>query len=97
MNAAVICSKGSTGAVSQKGGFGECALVPVFGNGEHLNVPSFRVFGAGEHLPKPPFWNHPFANPRYVRGAKKFVKLQLWSFSELSSHKVLSHGRFFNL
>ena len=29
-------------AVSYKGGFGECALVPVFVPGEHANVPSFR-------------------------------------------------------
>ena len=28
--------------VSQKGGFGEGALVPVFGTREHPNVPSFR-------------------------------------------------------
>ena len=27
--------------VSKKGGFGECTLVPVFGTGEHPNVPSF--------------------------------------------------------
>ena len=31
-------------------GISECALVPVF--------------GTGEHPPKPPFGNHPFANPR---------------------------------
>ena len=57
------------------GGFGKCTLVPVFGTGEHPNVPSFRFFGAGEHpnvpafrflVPKSihPFGNHPFANPR---------------------------------
>ena len=35
-------SLGDKRAVSQKGGFGECALVPVFVPGEHANVPSLR-------------------------------------------------------
>ena len=42
-------------------GTSECTLVPVFGTGEHPNVPSFR-FLAREHLPKPPFWKSPFCN-----------------------------------
>ena len=57
----------------EKGGFGECTLIPVFGTvehpnvpsfwflapGEHPNVPSFRLLGAWEHPPKPPFWKPP--------------------------------------
>ena len=35
-------SPGDKRAVSSKGSFGECALVPVFVPGEHPNVPSFR-------------------------------------------------------
>ena len=44
----VLCrrSLGDKRAVSQKGGFGERTIVPVF-------VP-------GEHPPKPPFWKPPF-------------------------------------
>ena len=68
-------SRGNKRAVSQKGGLGQCALVPVFGTGEYLHVPSFGtsgfwyrgksectlvpVFGNGEHPPKPPFWKPP--------------------------------------
>ena len=44
----------------KKGGFGEYALVPVFGTKEHPNVPSFRFLVPGDH----PLGNHPHANPR---------------------------------
>ena len=70
-------SRGNKRAVSQKGGFGECARVPVFGTGEHPNVPSFRLLvpGSIRMNPRPVFWsgiirqnhplgNHPFANLR---------------------------------
>ena len=63
-------------AVSSKVGFGESTLVPVFGRGEHPNVPSSRFlvegnirmyprsgFGTGEHPPKPPFWKPRFCEP----------------------------------
>ena len=69
-------SGGNKRAVSQKGDFGECALVPVFGRGEHPNVPSslFLVqvnirmypcscFGTAEHPPKPLFWKPPVCEP----------------------------------
>ena len=36
-----LFSLGDKRAVSQKGGFGERALVPVFVPGEHADVPSF--------------------------------------------------------
>ena len=36
-------------AVSKKGGFGECTLVPVFGGEEHVNVPSFWCLVPEEH------------------------------------------------
>ena len=42
-------SRGNNMAVSAKGCFGECALVPVFGAGEHPNVPSF-LFLARENI-----------------------------------------------
>ena len=52
-------SRGNKKAVSKKGGFGECALVSVFGTGEHPNVPSFRVLAPGENIrmyPRSGFW-----------------------------------------
>ena len=56
----------------QKGGFGECALVPSFGAQEDQKSESSSArialqgttfggnFGTGKHLPKPPFWRPPF-------------------------------------
>ena len=67
-----VYSPGDKRAVSFKGGFGECALVPVFrSGGTCASVPSFRFFVPGEHLNVPSFrssfWgnvrqNHPFGN-----------------------------------
>ena len=42
------------GRFRKKGGFGECALVPVFVPGEHAKVPSFRL----------PFWGNSRTYPR---------------------------------
>ena len=39
--------RGYKRVVSQKGGFGESALFPIFGTGEHLNVPSLRFLVPG--------------------------------------------------
>ena len=68
-------SRGNKRAVSWKGGFGERALVPVFGTGQNPNVPSFRFLVPGnirmypcsffwyrEHPLKPPFWKPPFCD-----------------------------------
>ena len=64
-------SLGDKRAVSQKRGFGEYALVPVFASGEHANVPSFRFSVPGEHPNVPSFrfsfrgnirQNHPFSS-----------------------------------
>ena len=51
-------------AASQKGGFCECALVPVFCSEGTCERTLVTVFVLGEHLPKPPFWKPPFANRR---------------------------------
>ena len=61
-----------------QGGFGECALVPVFVPGEHANVPSFWFSFRGniQMYPRSGFRsggtsskttlleNHPFVNPQ---------------------------------
>ena len=61
----LLISLGDKRAVSQKGGFGECALVLVFFSGEHPNVPSFRFFRSrGNIRQNHPFGNQPFVNPR---------------------------------
>ena len=71
-------SRGNKRAVSKKGGFGECALVPALLPGNiqmyprsgfwywrnTLNVPSFRFLVPGNIRRNHPFGNHPFANPR---------------------------------
>ena len=46
------------GRFRKKGGFGECALVPVFGSGEHPHVPSFRSLVPGNirMYPLSGFW-----------------------------------------
>ena len=61
---------------SQKGGFGECTLVPVvvgtcerplvpvFVPVEHLNVPLFRFSFQGNIRQNHPFGNHPLVKPR---------------------------------
>ena len=67
-----LLSLGDTRPVSKKGGFGECALVPVSFRGNMRTCPcsGFRsggtsactlvlVFVPGEHPPKPPFWKPP--------------------------------------
>ena len=62
-------------AVSQKGGFGERTLVPVF-------VP-------GEHPPKPPFWKPPFCqHQKGSLGDKRAVSKRVvffWRSSEIPS------------
>ena len=47
-----------------KGGFGECALVPIFVPGEHPNVPSFRLSFRGRNAKTTLLESHPFVNPR---------------------------------
>ena len=51
-------SRGNKRAVSETGGFGECTLVPVFGAGQHPNVPSFRLLVPGNirMYPRSGFW-----------------------------------------
>ena len=48
----------------RSGGTCERTLVPVFGLGEHPNVPSFRCSFRGNIHQKHPFGNHPF---RFLR------------------------------
>ena len=48
-------------------GTSACTLVPVFGTGEHPNVPSFRFLVPGNIRQNHSFGNHPFANPQFVR------------------------------
>ena len=43
-------------------GTSACTLIPVFGTGEHPNIPSSN-FGTGEHVSKPPFWKLPLCEP----------------------------------
>ena len=47
-----------------------CTIVPVFGTGEHPNVPSFRFLVPGNIRQ-----NHPFVNPRTFRTAPIFWPL----------------------
>ena len=56
------------------------SLVPVFGTGEHPNVPSFRLLVPGNIRQNHPFGNHPFANAR--------IKLSFTS-------NILTFGCFF--
>ena len=49
------------GRFRKKGGFGECALVPVLVPLEQMYPRS--GFGSGEHLPEPPFWKPLFCEP----------------------------------
>ena len=51
----------------------QCTLVPVFGTGEHLNVPLSRFLVQAKILQKHPFGNHPFANPRKGSGRSQHV------------------------
>ena len=44
----------------------KCTLVPVFGTGEHPNIPSFRFLVPGNIRQTHPFGNYPFANPRNI-------------------------------
>ena len=91
-------SRGNKRAVSKKGGFGECALVPVFGAGEHPCAPSFRflvpgnirmyprpVFGTGAHPPKPAFWKPPFCEPprKHKPDTPRFLKYSRFSLANL--------------
>ena len=80
---------------SQKGGFGECTLVPVFVPGEHANVPSFRLSLWGNIRTYPrsgfrsgSFWgnirqSHPFGNhPFRFQGVFPVLKMgfKRWFF-----------------
>ena len=73
------------------GGFGECALVPTSGTGEHPNIPASRfvVQGNIRMYPRSGFWvqenirqnrsfgKQPFANPR--KASERF-KLHVLDF-----------------
>ena len=48
-------TRGNSRAVSKKGGFDKCTLVPVFGTGEHPNVPLFWLLVPVEHPNVPSF------------------------------------------
>ena len=77
-----VLGSGVNWTLLKKGGFGECALVPVFAPREHANVPSFRFSFRGNirMYPRSGFRSggtsakttlledHPFANPPKDRG-----------------------------
>ena len=60
-------SPGDKRAVSQKGGFGECTLVPVFVLGEHASIPSFWFSFRGNIGQNHPFGIPPLFEPPKIR------------------------------
>ena len=73
----------------RSGGTCECALVPVFVPGEHLNVPSFRFSFRGNICQNHPFGNHPF---RFLRNDLR--KTQNGAYSVRDSETTIKKIKF---
>ena len=54
-----MCPSSRSCSCSSYRGTSECTLVPVFGTGEHLDVPSFLFLVLGNICQNHPFGNHP--------------------------------------
>ena len=93
--------KGDQRAVSWKGGFGKCALVPVFRSGgpcECTLIPVFRSGGTSECTLVPVFvpgkmhQNRPFGKPPFWLPHSVAVKLARFFFSRKSAVKQRGRG-----